>query len=167
MPGARSRKPGPLAVNHLASSHPVITTLASNLATLRQNQGDLEGAEELLKVVHEVRSRQLGPSHEKTLIPLCGMAAVALKRNAAPSAKELYRDGLSRCLEHLGEDHPQTYRFRLGLARAHLALEEYEEAEPLLRECIAGYEKANKRGAAHGQLPRAEPFLKTLNEKRG
>jgi serine/threonine-protein kinase len=81
-------------------------TLQVNLATVLQDRGDIDDAEQLFQAALATRREQLGPVHLDVADILESLAEIALQRGDTEKSKEALEHTLRIRREFLGENHP-------------------------------------------------------------
>uniref|UniRef100_A0A0G4F4S4 Uncharacterized protein n=1 Tax=Chromera velia CCMP2878 TaxID=1169474 RepID=A0A0G4F4S4_9ALVE len=112
------------------------STLLNNLGLLLQDQGDLQGAEKLLREALEVRRQTLGDRHPHTLISINHLGMLLNDQGDLQGAEKLLREALEVRRQTLGDRHPHTL-----ISINHLGMllndqGDLQGAEKLLREAL-------------------------------
>jgi len=111
------------------------------LASVAQDQGRYEEAEELFRQALEIDEKTIGRDHPDYSTRLNNLAVAVRAQGRYEEAEELYRQALKIDEETIGRDHPD-YSTRLNnLAVAVRAQGRYEEAEKLYRQALIIDEK--------------------------
>jgi tetratricopeptide (TPR) repeat protein len=120
----------------VGEDHPDYATALSNLALLLQKQGDLAGAEPLLRQVLVTRQKALGEDHPDHATSLNNLGELLTIRENLEGAEPLLRQALAIRREVLGEGHPD---YAVSLNSLALLLNKRGDAsgaESLLRQAI-------------------------------
>ncbi len=128
--------------NHtLGAEHPDTLLSTNNLAILYRNQGKYDQAEALYIKALEGRRRTLGEQNPDTLVSMNDLASMFEGKGDYERAQALFATVLDVRRHVLGQEHPVTLNTLASLGRVLLKQQKYAEAEPLLREALAGMEK--------------------------
>lgn len=99
--------------------HQDVWTIRSNLASIRMDQGDPEGAAGLLDDVLAGMRRTLGEDHPNVLTARINLASVAYRTGDTNRAESLFDHALAEALRVGGAEHPRTLDIRSRLAHVH------------------------------------------------
>lgn len=113
-------------------------TLASlnNVATVRQNLGDLDGAERLFRRLVARYREMRGPRDPETLTAMNNLSIVLQQRGQFTEAEPLLREALEGLRADAGEDAVPTLDAMSNLATVLQTLNKLEEAEALAGESL-------------------------------
>jgi tetratricopeptide (TPR) repeat protein len=120
----------------LGEGHPDFATSLSNLALLLQRQGDLQGAEPLLRQALAVRRTLFGESHPDSATTLNNLGELLSLRGDLDGAEALLRQALAIREQVLGGCHPD---YAISLSSLALLLNKRGDpagAESLLRQAL-------------------------------
>ncbi len=113
--------------------HPDTLTIAGNLAICLQGQGLDEKAEQILREVHAVELRLLGPQidnqHPDTLSTASNLATSLGNQGKHAQCKQINCEVHAMCVRVLGPEHPDTLTTAGNLARSLDGLGKHEKAE--------------------------------------
>ena len=122
----------------LGQEHPAALAAAVGLAQCFTKVGDYSEAEELLRWLIEVQTRNHGEQHEDTLFSM-GSLSVALREQGKYAEAERYdRRVLEGQRRVLGDDHPHTLSSIMSLSVVLHEQDKLTEAVALAREAVAG-----------------------------
>jgi len=104
--------------------HAFVASTRGQLGKLRSAQGRHDEAVDQLEQALDIRTRELGPAHEFTLITHSDLATALTARNAPTDNARALRHhdqaiAVARASAALGPDHPTTAMFLLRRARFH------------------------------------------------
>lgn len=112
-----------------------------DLATLRQDSGDLAAGEALLLRVIEGRSEVLGPDHALTLRSRADLGRLYRNLERFDESEELLIDTVGRLVAVHGAEHEHTLIARKDLATLYIMTGRHLEAEAPLREVLEAQER--------------------------
>jgi non-specific serine/threonine protein kinase/serine/threonine-protein kinase len=150
----RRRKLGP--------DHPKTLASLNNLGGLLTMKGNLEAARALFAKLVATKERVLGEAHRQTLLSRLNVAQLDLLEQDYPAAASRLNDIATLGREHLPPDHPVTTNALSLRGQALRELERFDEAEEVLLEAHASFERAN--GASHGSTQETVRELASLYE---
>ncbi|KAF3895608.1 Tetratricopeptide repeat domain-containing [Trichophyton interdigitale] len=102
--------------------------------TLMKFYENLDEAKRLLGEAYDGLSELLGPTHLKSLVMKEELAMVMLQMEEEPSLAATMIEEVLECRkEKLGKEHPYSLLAMVNLARANIAMGQFEEAESLVR----------------------------------
>ena len=110
---------------------------AAELGVLYQRLGMATEAEDLIRLVLEIRIDTLGEDHPSSLMSLNQLADFLVSQGRIDEVEPLDRKTLEIRRRVLGEDHPDTLRSLNGLAATLFNQGRYAEAAPLFEEGLA------------------------------
>lgn len=113
-----------------------VAVSASNLSAIHYRQGDLDLAVREAEEALAIFRRSLGPDHQRTVIVQGNLAVFKLVSGDLAGAVADYRDLLDRQTRLQGRAHPVTVRVMISLASVLRRVEQWDEAESLLRETL-------------------------------
>merc|ERR1719424_1980044 len=99
---------GSAALERMEPAERATSNLINNLGLLLKDQGDLDGAEALLREALEARRETLGDRHPNTLISINNLGLLLKKQGDLDGAEPLLREALEAQRETLGDRHPDT-----------------------------------------------------------
>jgi pentatricopeptide repeat protein len=157
----------------LGPDHPETLVTQSSLGAAYQDAGQLERAIALHNQTLAAQQATLGADHPDVLITLNHLARASDQAGEGASAEARFGDVLKRRRASLGPEHPDVAATLFDLGENLVRRSKSSDAEPLLRECLAIYEKKlpqhwrrfevqNLLGAsllAQGKYADAEPQL--------
>ena len=108
----------------------------SNLASIRQMQGEYEQAEQLLREILTVQQESLGQHDRSVALTLNKLGETLRKQGKLQAATDMFRQALAMQRRILAEDHPDIDRTLNNLSNALHTADDLESAEPLLREAL-------------------------------
>ncbi|MEE9131885.1 MAG: serine/threonine-protein kinase [Phycisphaerales bacterium] len=121
----------------LANEQPSIEIEArSNLASIRQMQGEYEQAEKLLREILTVQQRSLGQDDRSVALTLNKLGETLRRQAKLQAATDMFRQALAMQRRILVKDHPDIDRTLNNLSNALHTAGDLESAEPLLREAL-------------------------------
>ncbi|MEE8154052.1 MAG: serine/threonine-protein kinase [Phycisphaerales bacterium] len=109
----------------------------SNLASIRQMQGEYEQAEQLLREILTVQQESLGQDDRSVATTLDKLGETLRKQGKLQAATDMFRQALAMQRRILVENHPDIDRSLNNLSNALHTAGDFESAEPLLREALA------------------------------
>ncbi|MEO1488491.1 MAG: serine/threonine-protein kinase, partial [Pseudomonadota bacterium] len=113
---------------------------------------DWDRAREVLEQSLAIDQRRLGADHIETIRSRGNLAFLSMRQGDPVAAATMYAN-LIDLLERTGRSSSvDMYLFQRQLGSLYVVLERFEEAEPLLRDAIAGMTKLN--GVAHAEVIR-------------
>jgi serine/threonine protein kinase/predicted Zn-dependent protease len=121
----------------LGSDHPETLRRMSNLAFVCFEMGRLREAIQVNEDTLRKRKARLGPDHEDTLLSMNNLAHAYNKAGRLPEAIAMFQEMLPLCKAKLGPDHPAIGTKLVVLGSILLKQQNYNEAEAVLRECLA------------------------------
>ncbi|MBK7403285.1 MAG: serine/threonine protein kinase [Phycisphaerales bacterium] len=130
-----------LHVEHFGPYAPQTLTVLHDLATLRQDQGNLEEGERLLRQVIEGRTAALGPDHETTLRTQADLARLDRNLERFDEAEALLIHAVARLESLYGSDNPNTLIARKDLASIYTLTGRHTDAVEPLRSVLAAQER--------------------------
>ena len=157
----------------LGEEHPDTLGSVNNLGVLYRCEDKYADAETLLKKALDGRTRVLGAQHPYTLLTMKELALLKESEGDYAGAGALFSSVVDARRRVLGPAHPDTLEAMTSLGEVQLQRAQYTEAEPLLREALANYEKATSDSwqryrcqnllgvslAAQNKYAEAEPLL--------
>ena len=141
-----------LRSTHLGDDDPDTLASRHRLGQLRNDQGRLDEALELIEAVRQTRLDTLGENHPATLETLQSLAQTHVGRGDLEQARTLLEELLTRQREHFGDDHPRTVTALSNLGGVQLRSGDIEAG----RESLYASLEASRR--VHG-----EEHLNTIN----
>jgi eukaryotic-like serine/threonine-protein kinase len=121
--------------------------VASNLAILRRNQGQLKTAIELTEKAIDESEPLLGADHLDLLNSKNNLAVLYRDACRPDLAEPLYQEVLQQRMKQLGPDHVQTISTQSNLAVIYIDRGEFARAETILEGVVEGFTK--KLGPEH------------------
>ena len=118
----------------LRDDHPHTLVARSNIGLWMAASGDVAAAEDELRSTLEDRQRVLGPRHAETISTQVELANLLYREGDVVGAKALEEQVLEARRRTLGDTHPDTLTAMRNLVISQRALQQYDEAVPLLRE---------------------------------
>jgi len=103
---------------------------------LLMNEGNLEGAEPMLREALEVTRKTWGPRHARVSTASWLLGSALSSKGAFEEAGPLLNEALSIRLEVYGPDHPHVALVLASLGDWHLDQEHFEEAEASYRQAL-------------------------------
>jgi tetratricopeptide (TPR) repeat protein len=155
------------------ANNSIVDASIGNLASLRQDLGDLDGAEALYREALS-NQRRLG-RHLDVAVTANNLASLLEERRSYAEAETLFRESLSIREERYGAKHAAVARATHNLARLLMAAGKLAEAEPLARDALslrrellgekhfetgASMVLVAKGRAAHGERAAAEQMMR-------
>jgi serine/threonine protein kinase len=125
----------------LGPDHPDTLTSMSNLAVAYEASDQLAKALALYEETLEKKKAKLGPDHPETLISMNNLAVAYRDRGQPEKAVPLLEATLEKTKAKLGAEHPQTLMTMSNLGSVLLRQKKWADAEPVLRDCLAGRQK--------------------------
>ncbi len=116
----------------------------NSLAFMLHTMGRISEARTLYSDVVAVSERTLGEDHPDTLIPLSNLATLERDQKNFSEAIRYYRRCVAGLKKTLGPDHENTLISTRNLAEAHLALDEFAQADVLLQELLLRHGRLSK-----------------------
>jgi tetratricopeptide (TPR) repeat protein len=162
----------------LGPTHPHTLVTAHNLAAAYLDLARVDDAIALFERVLAGRREKLPPDHPDTLVTLNALATAYKDKGRFPESVALYEQVLAARKARLKPDHADVTRVIRALALAHVAAEQFDRAEPLLREVRARQEKSDPEAAMQtlatlgyvlmreSKFVEAEPTLRECLAKR-
>jgi non-specific serine/threonine protein kinase/serine/threonine-protein kinase len=150
----RRRKLGP--------DHPKTLASVNNLGGLLTMQGNLQAARPLFAQLVATKERVLGETHRQTLLSRLNVSQLDLLEQDYDAAASRLADIAALGREHLPSDHPVTTNALSLRGQALRQLGRFDEAEEVLLEAHASFERAN--GPDHGSTQEVVRELVTLYE---
>jgi serine/threonine-protein kinase len=144
--------------------HPIVDSSLNNLASLRQDLGDLEAAEPLYREALTHQRRRLGRASE-VAITANNLASLLEERRRFDEAEALYRDSLDIRRERLGPKHQSVARAEHNLARLLTEEHRFADAEPLAASALAL--RRERLGEQHPETAQSLALLGTIRVGRG
>jgi eukaryotic-like serine/threonine-protein kinase len=126
----------------LGAEDPQTLSAMGWLASVYVGQGKYGQAEPMLNSILEVRRRVSGAEHLDTLIAMNALAAMYQRQGRNADADALYAKVAEAARRTLGPQHAETLSALSGIGSIRIQLRKYAEAEPVLREVLAGSEKS-------------------------
>eukprot|EP00808_Paulinella_micropora_P000346 g22476.t1 len=156
--------------------------LMNQVGVLLDEQGDLQGGEQLLRSCLVASEKTLGAEHPSTLASVSNLASLLNQQGKLAEAERLYRRALQAREKTLGAEHPDTLNTVNNLAVLLYKQGKLGEAEPLFRRALQACEKT-LGGAEHpialasvnslamllqqqGKLAEAEPLCRRALQAR-
>jgi serine/threonine protein kinase len=132
---ARSTYDDALALSSrlLGAEHASTLALRHDLAKLDAYRGNSCDALAELKKLRESSAEMYGENHRETIINDQSIAEVLSQLGRLEEARDVLIDALNRAETTLAQS-PETQLLRFDLAHAYLELDEYDKAEPMLKE---------------------------------
>jgi len=149
----------------LGEDEPRTANTMKNLGNLLHAKGDLEGAESALRESLRLFRKRLPDEHPYVSKNLFELASLLHDRGDFSPAATLFRQALALREKTLPEDHWEIAQAKSGLGRCLMALQRYEEAEPLLLESYRHLK--DKRGHQDKQTLQALDGIIKLYETWG
>ena len=165
----------------MQKSHANTLSSKNNLATVLQEQGKWQEAEEMHREVLEARRQVLGESHADTLGSRNNLANVLKAQGKWQEAEEMHREVLEAMRQLLGQSHANTLISKNNLATVLQEQGKWQEAEEMHREVlearrqVLGESHADTLGSKHnlanvlqkqGKWQEAEEMLREVLEAR-
>ncbi|RVX68967.1 hypothetical protein B0A52_08034 [Exophiala mesophila] len=122
----------------------VLLTVVGGLATVLQDQGKYEQAEEANRRALAEYEEALGRAHPDTLTCMSNLATMLQDQGKYKEAEEVNRRALAEYEEALGRAHPDTLTCMGNLATTLQDQGKYKEAEEVNRRALAEYESLRK-----------------------
>jgi tetratricopeptide (TPR) repeat protein len=117
-----------------------IASMSNNLAVLKRNEGDTEGAEaEYLKAL-EILHRELGADHEETAAVCNNIGALYQSAGLHEQAREMHMMALEARRKNFGDNHHDTAQSHNNLALALLATGDSAWARRHFEKAVSGFE---------------------------
>jgi len=107
------------------------------MAAISKSNGDLDGAESMLRRALAMKEETLGPEHASTAADLNNLAIVLKEKGDLDGAEQAMRKSLAIKEKSIGANHPSTASTLNNLANLLLSKEELAEAEALFRRALA------------------------------
>ena len=120
----------------LGDEHRETATSLSDLASVLRLNGDLAGAESLLRAVSGDEPQALGEDHPNIVHALNDLALIAGARGDYAAAEALFRQALVTSRKTLGEQHPIVATTLNNLSRALVEQGRYDEAASVLQDAL-------------------------------
>jgi tetratricopeptide (TPR) repeat protein len=117
--------------------HVDTATTLNHLGFLRQNAGELDGAQECHTEALHIRRNLLGDTHPALVDSLANLAYVDFLQGKIDAAHHLLQQALVIQRTATGHHHPETARLLTNLGELLLAQERMPEAETVLNEALA------------------------------
>jgi non-specific serine/threonine protein kinase/serine/threonine-protein kinase len=108
----------------------------NDLALLKWNRGDIDGAERLYREALRIRRKALGNEHPDLWSTLNNLAVLLADRGDGDEAEPLYREALRIRRKALGDEHPDVATTLSNLALLLASRGDLDGAEPLYRESL-------------------------------
>lgn len=133
-------------IKFFGDEHPQTLISMNNLAGCLQRQSIFPEAEDLHRKTFAEAQKVLGEKHPFTLRSMNNVAEVLREQGnehgeKLAEAEELQREALARREEVLGKDHPETFTSVYNLARVWKQEGRVEEALPLYKRALEGFEE--------------------------
>jgi len=154
----------------LKAKHPPIedrerAAVAREFASLMQQQGRLDKAEEFLGTALKTVHDHAGARDKDTLKMTSGLGSIMKREGKTSEAEKLLREALEGERATLGHRHPSTLITVRNLGNLLHAKGELEEAEPLLREALDA--QVYEHGDMHPDTLVLQNSLGLLLQKKG
>ena len=150
---------------NIRAEHQSILRTRSNLATVLQDQGKWQEAEEMHREVLQVRIRVLGADYPETLDSRNNLANVLGDQGKRQEAEEMHREVLEARSRVLGADHQNTLSSKNNLANVLQDQGKWQEAEEMYREVLEV--RSRLLGADHQETLRCRHNLATVLQEKG
>ena len=95
----------------LGGEHPHTLTSVSNLASVLQNQGKYEAAEEINRRALEKYKKMLGAEHPNTLTSVYYLTYILHSKGQYDAASKLYQRAITGYQKTLGSHHPTSLAY--------------------------------------------------------
>ena len=118
------------------SYHPALLHVLGSYAKLLSENGDQDYAQKLLRQSLDVRRTVFGEGHPKTTDGYLQLGNEFYRQGKYKRAVELFRSGLDRNIEILGEEHMALVGIMRDLAKSLIALKRFNEAENYLERAL-------------------------------
>jgi serine/threonine protein kinase len=125
----------------LGPDHPDTLKSMNNLATAYQDSGQLAKAVTLHEDTLKKRKAKLGPDHPDTLSSMNNLADAYAVSGQLAKAVPLLEQSLQKYKAKVGAEHPETLVTMSYLGLVLLQQKKWADAEPVLRDCLAGRQK--------------------------
>jgi serine/threonine protein kinase/tetratricopeptide (TPR) repeat protein len=125
----------------IGPDHPDTLSTRSRLGAAYQETGQLERSIAFHERTLAAQTAKLGPDHPDTLLTRNHLATAYDEAGEGALAEAQFRDVLERRRARLGPEHPDVAATLCDLGRNLVRCKRPAEAEPLLRECLAIYER--------------------------
>ena len=117
-----------------------IAALSNNLAYLKKNAGDIEGAEAQFLRALEILHKELGPDHEETAAVSNNIGALYQASGFHEQAREMHMMALDARRKLFGDIHPDTAQSHNNLALALLCTGDHAWARRHFEKALSGFE---------------------------
>ena len=117
-----------------------IAALSNNLAYLKKNAGDIEGAEAQFLKALEILHKELGPDHEETAAVSNNIGALYQAAGFHEQAREMHMMALDARRKLFGDSHPDTAQSHNNLALALLCTGDSAWARRHFEKALSGFE---------------------------
>jgi tetratricopeptide (TPR) repeat protein len=125
-----------LARSKLGAEHFITFRLAGDLGCGYRQAGDLEQALALHEQTAASAKATLGPDHPGTLLALDNLGWDYLEAGRLDLARSAFEEALKFQRTKLGPEHPDTLTTLAALVECLLRQGNYNNAEPMARECL-------------------------------
>jgi len=122
--------------NKYQSYHPALLHVLGSYSKLLSENGDHDYAQNLLRQSLNVRRTVFGEAHPKTTEGYLQLGNEFYRQGKYVRAIELFRSGLDRNIEILGEEHLALVGIMRDLAKSLIALKRFDEAENYLQRAL-------------------------------
>jgi serine/threonine-protein kinase len=116
--------------------HPSLLHVLGSYANLLSENGNHDGAMNLLQRSVEVRRTVFGANHNSAIDGSTQLANELYRQGKYMKAEELYRTGLSQKIDLLGENHLSLVGILRDLGKTLVALKKFDEAESYLNRAL-------------------------------
>lgn len=117
-----------------------VAVMANNLAYLKKDAGDVDGAETFYLRSLEILHNQFGPDHEETATLSDNLGALYLASGYFEQAREMHMMALEARRKLFGDDHPDTAQSHNNLALALLETGDRKIAHEHFEKALTGFE---------------------------
>lgn len=117
-----------------------VAVMANNLAYLKKEAGDVDGAETFYLRSLEILHNQFGPDHEETATLSDNLGALYLASGYFEQAREMHMMALEARRKLFGDDHPDTAQSHNNLALALLETGDGKIAHEHFDKALDGFE---------------------------
>jgi serine/threonine protein kinase len=125
----------------LGPDHPHTLASMNNLAVAYSASGQLAKAVPLMEEMLEKQKAVLGPDHPNTLLGMNNLATAYNASGQLAKAVTLFEESLQKYKAKFGSEDPRTLGTMATLSLDLLQQEKWADAEPVLRDCLAGRQK--------------------------
>ena len=143
--------------------HEQIASTLNHISSLYQNMGNYEEAISYAKESHAMRVKIFGPGHLNTIAAHSNTARAQSGAGKLADAAETYRDVLAIFRDEFGNDNFYIAGILQSYAGVYLRMEEYEQAEIIIRESL----EHSERLLPPGHIRQAYPLKGLADALRG